>query len=66
MDQHHKNKSHGTEHKAEISYNALTKDEMSLWHREVETIADQYQGRKGVEVGHTDILLHACPLAGRK
>lgn len=52
--------------KPEISYSAMDNGEISTWHKEMDAIMDAYFSRRGVEVGHTHILIHACPLIGTK
>ncbi|KAI0214136.1 5'-3' exoribonuclease 1 [Lamellibrachia satsuma] len=45
---------------------ALDRDMVNVWYREVNSITERYHDRLGVDVGTTSILLYACPLAGRR
>ncbi|XP_048250322.1 5'-3' exoribonuclease 1-like isoform X1 [Haliotis rufescens] len=44
----------------------LQKDESAVWRSESSSIKERYHDRLGVNIGRTNILLHALPMTGRR
>ncbi|XP_035697172.1 5'-3' exoribonuclease 1-like isoform X1 [Branchiostoma floridae] len=52
--------------RSQIQKSEITDKERARWLREVSDLTEKYNDRRGIDVGITFVLIHACRIVGRK